>query len=64
MPIVDRKSTKLRKARMALGITLTEFADRVGVSKQSAALWERGTTAPKDVRYPQIAKVLGLSARP
>jgi transcriptional regulator with XRE-family HTH domain len=51
----------IRRARERLGLSQTELARRLRVSKTAVAKWEIGETAPKRKRAQQVARVLGLS---
>lgn len=53
----------IRRAREALGLSQTELAKRIGVSKTAVSKWEDGTSAPKRKRAAAVARVLGLSER-
>jgi transcriptional regulator with XRE-family HTH domain len=56
-------ATTIRRAREKLGLSQTELARRLGVSKTAVAKWEDGETAPKRVRAAKVARVLGLSEK-
>lgn len=53
--------TGLSVVRVALGLTKREVAERVGVSGQALASWERGWTRPTPYARRKLAKVLGVS---
>ena len=47
-----------RRARLIQGLTQTELADALGVSKVSVCKWELGRGLPKAKRLPEVARVL------
>lgn len=53
----------LSAVRAALGLTKREVAERVGVSDQAVASWERGWTRPTPYARGKLARVLGVSER-
>lgn len=53
----------LSAVRAALGLTKREVAERVGVSDQALASWERGCTSPTPYARGKLARVLGVSER-
>jgi SOS-response transcriptional repressor LexA len=55
---VDRR---IKSGRERLGLSVEQFAERVGVSRGSVQQWEKGTTAPKRSRQPAVASALGLT---
>jgi DNA-binding transcriptional regulator YiaG len=46
---------QIRKTRLALGLTATEFAKRIGVSEDCFWKWERGD------RHPAYRKMIELN---
>lgn len=55
---------RIRKARIAKGLSQTQLAEMVGVSPTSVQLWENEDetgTAPKRTRMPLVAKTLGVT---
>lgn len=40
-------SVQIRKIRLALGLSLAEFADRLGVTEAAASRWETGNRHPR-----------------
>lgn len=52
----------LIKIRKKNGLSQEEFADRVGVSRQTVSLWELGTVAPKASRIEEICRVFHISS--
>jgi SOS-response transcriptional repressor LexA len=55
---VDRR---IKSGRERLGLSVEQFAERVGVSRGSVQQWEKGTTAPNRSRQPVVASALGLT---
>ena len=51
----------LKRHRLAAGLTLDQFAELVGVSRQSVWSWESGASDPQPGMYPKIAKILGIT---
>lgn len=49
---------RIKFARELREMRIEDFADSVGVSRESARQWESGKTSPRPKRYPKIAKVL------
>ncbi len=54
---------RIRSAREAIGIGLTEFADKVGIPGSTMSNYETGYSRPKDVRiYDILADALNVDA--
>ena len=53
--------TKLKEARLALGITATEAARRIGISRQRYSLYERGTNEMNYEMLLRAAEALGVT---
>jgi transcriptional regulator with XRE-family HTH domain len=51
----------LRRLRLQKGISLTDFAEQVGVSRPTIWSWEHGRTHPKENRIPALARALNVS---
>ena len=51
----------LKAARVNAGLTQTEFADALGVSKMTVFEWENGKRRVRPVYMPMIASVTGVS---
>lgn len=51
---------RIREARRARGLTASELADKVGVSRQSISKYEIGTSAPSDSVLTKIASQLEI----
>jgi DNA-binding transcriptional regulator YiaG len=47
--------SRIRKTRLALGLTAAQFAKRIGVSEDCVWKWERG------VRHPTYRKMIELN---
>ena len=52
---------KISKKRKDLGLTQTEFADRLSVTRQTVSRWEAGTVLPDIDKITDIAGLLGVS---
>jgi len=53
---------RLRGWREFRGLSRQEFANQVGVSRQTVLGWERDQWAPRSEHEPAIARVLGIPA--
>lgn len=51
----------LKAARVNAGLTQTEFAEALGVSKMTVFEWENGKRRVRPVYMPMIAQVTGVS---
>ncbi len=49
--------TEIRRARQDAGLTLKEFARRLGVNPSTVVRWEAGTTEPRVGKLREIASV-------
>ena len=47
-----------KRARLTQGLTQTELADALGISKVSVCNWELGRSLPKVKRLPEVARIL------
>lgn len=54
--------SRLRQAREALGLSLTAFAEILGVTKQAVSRWEIGQDTPRHELIDRICSVLGQPA--
>lgn len=52
---------RLHAARLAAGLSQAQVADRLGITQQSFAGWERRETAIKPEQIAQLAEILGVS---
>ena len=53
---------RIKSIRTKNGMTVTEFAERVGVWDQTVAQWERGANAPKMLNLLKIAETFDISS--
>ncbi|MBY0455240.1 MAG: helix-turn-helix domain-containing protein [Burkholderiaceae bacterium] len=54
--------SRIRNARLRLGLTEQQLADRSGVTRAAVQQWEReGGTAPRRSKQELVAKALGLT---
>lgn len=54
-------AARLREIREAKGLSREELADRVGVSEEAIALWERAQREPSMGNFVAVARALGVS---
>ena len=52
---------KIAKKRKDLGLTQSEFADRLSVTRQTVGRWETGTALPDIDKISEIASILKVS---
>ena len=52
---------KIAKKRKDLGMTQTDFADRLGVTRQTVSRWEAGSVMPDIDKVGDIASILSVS---
>ena len=52
---------KIRAARQKLGLSQTEFAERIGTSAKTLSSWERGAYLVDVIMLDTIASVSGLT---
>lgn len=60
MPKLVPPGEIIRAAREKLGLGVTEFAERVGVDRQTVYDWQNNKSAPNRRRAPKVARVLGI----
>jgi transcriptional regulator with XRE-family HTH domain len=53
----------LREARLARGMSVSEVAERVGVTSPCVYFWEMGRTRPRDANLVALCKTLKLPIR-
>ena len=53
----------LKALRRRKHLTQKELAALVGVSDQTLAFWENGTSQPRREHIPKLAEALGIDAR-
>ncbi|WP_394730593.1 helix-turn-helix domain-containing protein [Altererythrobacter sp. GH1-8] len=51
---------RLEQLRKGKGMTLSDVAERLGVSKPTVWAWEKGKARPIEDRFPALARVLGI----
>lgn len=63
MTLMDKVSIgqKIRAARQKLGLSQTEFAERIGTSAKTLSSWERGAYLVDVIMLDTIASVSGLT---
>jgi putative transcriptional regulator len=59
--MTDRLENHLRQARVAMGWTQAELAERVGVSRKTINTVENGVFVPSTVLALKLARALGVS---
>ena len=52
---------KIARKRKELGLTQTEFAQRLSVTRQTVSRWEAGSVLPDIEKIADIAGILGVS---
>jgi transcriptional regulator with XRE-family HTH domain len=52
---------RIRKLRLAKGMTLQQVADVFGISASSVSSWEKGINLPDRRKLPKLADLLGIS---
>ncbi len=58
---MNELGNKIAKKRKDLGLTQTDFADRLNVTRQTVSRWEAGTVLPDIDKITDIADILGVS---
>ena len=53
---------KIKKIRMAQGMTQSELAEKLGVSRSTVAMWETGANVPNADKLPSVAKALACKS--
>lgn len=51
---------RMEQLRKSKGMTLSDVAERLGVSKPTVWAWEKGKARPIEDRFPALARVLGI----
>lgn len=52
---------KIKKARLNIGLTQSEVAEKLGVAQAQYARWENGGRNPKDETVEKLAEIFGTS---
>ncbi|MBU0453977.1 helix-turn-helix transcriptional regulator [Streptococcus oralis] len=51
----------IKKARLNIGLTQSEVAEKLGVAQAQYARWENGGRNPKDETVEKLAEIFGTS---
>lgn len=51
--------TKLAEARIMMGFTQTQVAEKIGTSQRALSFWEAGKTFPTIQMYKKLAELYG-----
>lgn len=51
---------QIRSLRKSLGLSQTDFADKLGVNRTTVFRWEKGTSAPTQGDFKTIAERFGI----
>lgn len=58
-PTILFRPDQIKELREGLGLTQQEFADRIGVAKQSVSSWENGVAEPSITSLLRIVNTCG-----
>ena len=58
---MNELGSKIAKKRKDLGMTQSEFAEKMCVTRQTVSRWEAGTVLPDIDRIGEVAELLGVS---
>ena len=58
---MNELGSKIARKRKELGLTQTEFAERLSVTRQTVSRWEAGSVMPDIDKIADIAAILGVS---
>lgn len=58
---MNELGSKIARKRKELGLTQTEFAERLSVTRQTVSRWEAGSVMPDIDKIANIAAILGVS---
>lgn len=61
VPFDEAFGVRLQRLRKARGLTLSQIAGELGVSKPTVWAWEQGKARPVESRIDALAKVLGVA---
>ena len=53
--------TKIKEFRIALGMTQSELAAKMGVSQATIGMWETGDRMPRASKLQKLAEILGCT---
>lgn len=53
--------TQIKNQRLHLGLTQTEFGNKIGITKQCLSGWEHGRAIPDVITLSKIAEFCGVS---
>lgn len=53
---------RIRRARLAAGMTQVQLAAAMGVVQQVVSAWEKGLYGPRDAKRILLARILGTTA--
>ncbi len=53
---------RLSAARVAAGLSQSQFGDLLGVDQSRVSSWERGVAVPRPEQIPRMAQLVGLDA--
>ena len=59
--MIKNLSTYIRSRRKNIGLTQKELAEKVYVSANTVARWERGETEPSFSDFLRVCEVLGIN---
>lgn len=60
--MTKEEKMKIKEVRMARGMTQSELAEKIGVSRSTVAMWETGANVPNADKLPTVAKALGCKS--
>lgn len=58
---MNNLGSKIAQKRKDVGLTQTDFADKLSVTRQTVSRWEAGTVMPDIDKIGDIAEILGVS---
>lgn len=58
---LKRIVTRIKEIRIALGMTQSELAVKMGVSQATIGMWETGARMPRASKLQKLAKILGCT---
>ena len=57
----DTIHKRIKQARLAVGLSQSALAKKLGIKPQSVQNWENGISSPKTTRFEKLANVLDVS---